>query len=96
MFPWCVSSSPYGAIGTITPYGYLTKELQSNSKSVSMSVSMSLFVYLFVSFSVSLYVSESVLNMALLIFMGVVAIMFLIPKDPTMWHRKLKGLPNER
>ncbi len=26
--PWCVLGNPYGAIETIAPYGYLTKELQ--------------------------------------------------------------------
>jgi hypothetical protein len=31
--------------------------------------------------------------MALWVFMSDMAIILLIPKDPTMWHRNLKGLP---
>ncbi len=59
LVPWCVSGSPFGAIGTIALY--LQKISISNSafKSVSMSVSVSLTLSLSLPFSVSLSLSVS-------------------------------------
>ncbi len=41
-------------------------------------------------------VGINLLNMALRVFMSDMAIMLLIPKDPTIWRENSKDLPHER
>jgi hypothetical protein len=101
--PWCNTGNPYGAIGDLALYVYLTKVFHFQFQFqfqvhviVRDLVLVLVLVLVFASVLVRILVRVRVkLNMALWMFLSDMAIILSIPKGPTRWRRSLKGLSHE-